>query len=236
MKFPLKTWTLNQPFGNDPVVNYDTWYGPYLVKKGQHVYQVLANQIGHNGVDLGAPRNEPICAVSDGYLVERIGKETGYGLRISHRFTLWGMEILAVYGHMDHFADENEFGYDWNSKSHPIKAGEVIGYVDSTGASTGDHLHLSFYVMNKDGFKFLENNGFGGAVDPWPFLQGVNMVYFAHVKGTEEYGFVEVTPFEKIYHRGTGPEDIKFQAGKFGLKITNDNGSINYSSAKEIEI
>lgn len=236
LTFPLKNYTLSQSFGADPVPDRDTWYGSFLVKAGQHVYQVLANQLGHNGVDLAAPRNEPIKAVYEGWIIERLGKNTGFGLRISHRFEAEGMSWMAVYGHMDHFAQDTEFNYNWDLKTHPVKAGQVIGYVDSTGASTGDHLHLSLYPMNKDGSKFLTTNGFGGAIDPMPYLKGDNMVYFAHKLGSQEYGFIEVTPFTEIYHRGTNEEDIKFQAAKFGLNITKADGTIDFTRAKDISI
>lgn len=234
--FPLKTYMVNQPFGADPVPTRDTWYGDYLVKAGQHVYQILAKQIGHNGIDLGAPRNEPIYAIHGGWIIERVGRGTGYGLRIGQRFEADGRSWLAVYGHMDHFKNPDEFDYNWRLKLFPVKAGEVIGYVDSTGASTGEHLHLSLYVMNDDGSKFLPTNGFGGAIDPMPYLQGDFMVYFAHIAGTQEYGFVEETPFTKVYNRGTNESDIKFMAAKFGLNVTKADGTIDFTRAKDITI
>ena len=236
LTFPLNTYTLTQGFGADPIAAVDTWYGSTLVRTGQHVYQVLAGQLGHNGLDLAAPRGTPIYAIHDGWLIEQTAKETGYGLRITHRFEADGHSWMAVYGHMERLENPTTFPFNWTLKQYPVKAGQVIGYVDSTGASTGDHLHLSLYPMNADSSKFLPNNGFGGAIDPMPYLKGITMVYFAHVKDTQEYGFVEETPYTKVYNRGTNETDIKFMAAKFGLNVLKTDGSIDFSRAKDISL
>lgn len=157
---------LTQSFGNNPIATQDTWFGNTLVKKGQYIYKVLANQDGHNGIDIAAPQNTPIYAPCDGWLIEQTAKDTGFGLRNTMRAEYGGQHFMLVFGHQDHFSNNTNIPYNWNLKSYPITAGDVIGYVDSTGASTGDHLHWSVYLMKINGEKVFPSNGFGGAIDP----------------------------------------------------------------------
>src|SRR5688572_5399656 len=107
---------LSQSFGNDPVASQDIWYGPILVKKGQHVYRVLANHDGHNGLDIAAPEGTPIYAPTDGWLVENAGKNSGFGIRVSLRHENQGKHFLTVYGHLQWLAIPAEFPYDWNRR------------------------------------------------------------------------------------------------------------------------
>lgn len=59
---------------------------------------------------------------------------------------------------------------------------------------------------------------------------------FVHKTGTAEYGFLEITPFTEIYHRAIDEDDIKFMAKKFNVSVLNNDGTINFSLAKEINI
>lgn len=162
---------ITQLFGNDPIATQDTWYGNKLVKKGEHVYKILANQSGHNGIDIMCNKGTPIYAPADGWIIEQVAKDTGYGLRISirHEVLVNGVThyFFTVYGHMEKLEIDKNIGWNWNSKVYPVKMGQVIGYVDSTGYSTGDHLHWSLYPVLQNGNKLFPNNGFGGAVDPF---------------------------------------------------------------------
>jgi hypothetical protein len=192
--------------------------------------------VGHNGLDLAANLGEEVRAAYDGVIIERLSKDTGFGKRISIRHLADGRSWFTVYGHLQRFVDPNEFEWDWDKKNVRVKKGEIIGYADSTGFSTGNHLHFGLYPMNEDGTSFLKNNGYGGAVDPLSYLKGLPMIYFAHVEGTSEFGFVEESPYTKVYYRGTNESDIPFQAAKFGLNVTKVDGSIDFSRAKDIKI
>jgi murein DD-endopeptidase MepM/ murein hydrolase activator NlpD len=93
----------------------------------------------HTGVDWAAPAGTPILAAGDG-TVEAVGRNGGYGnyVRIRH-----ANGYATAYGHMLRFAEGMEPGVR-------VKQGQVIGYVGSTGLSTGPHCH----------FEVLINNGF----------------------------------------------------------------------------
>jgi murein DD-endopeptidase MepM/ murein hydrolase activator NlpD len=84
----------------------------------------------HRGVDFAAPRGVPIMAAGDG-VIEKIGRWNAYGkyVRIRHNGT-----FKTAYAHMHRFAKGMRRG-------RRVKQGEIIGYVGSTGRSTGPHLH-----------------------------------------------------------------------------------------------
>ena len=85
----------------------------------------------HTGVDWAAPTGTPILAGGDG-TVEMVGREGGYGnyIRIRH-----SNGFTTAYGHLSQYASGLRPGLH-------VKQGQVIGYVGSTGRSTGAHLPL----------------------------------------------------------------------------------------------
>jgi murein DD-endopeptidase MepM/ murein hydrolase activator NlpD len=92
----------------------------------------------HTGVDWGAPPGTPIFAAGNGD-IEEIGEKGGYGkyVRIRHAN---GYE--TAYGHMTAFARGLDVG------SH-IRQGQIIGFVGSSGLSTGSHVHFEIIVNDR---------------------------------------------------------------------------------------
>ena len=92
----------------------------------------------HTGVDWAAPLGTPVYASGNG-IVEKVGWESGYGkyVRIRHAN---GYE--TAYGHMTAFARSTQPGAR-------VRQGQVIGYVGSTGLSTGPHLHYEILVNGR---------------------------------------------------------------------------------------
>jgi murein DD-endopeptidase MepM/ murein hydrolase activator NlpD len=92
----------------------------------------------HTGVDWASSSGTPIFASGNG-IIEKIGLEGGYGryIRIRHAN---GWE--TAYGHMSAFARGLEVG-------KRVRQGQVIGYVGSTGLSTGAHLHYEILVNGR---------------------------------------------------------------------------------------
>ena len=93
---------------------------------------------GHAGVDYAAPMGTPIHATADG-LVDVVGWQNGYGnvIILKHHG-----KISTLYGHQSRFADGI-------TKGAKVSQGQLIGYVGSTGWSTGAHLHYEFRVADK---------------------------------------------------------------------------------------
>jgi murein DD-endopeptidase MepM/ murein hydrolase activator NlpD len=92
----------------------------------------------HTGVDWGAPYGTPIFAAGNGE-IEEIGLKGGYGkyVRIRHAN---GYE--TAYGHMTAFARGLHVG-------SRVRQGQIIGFVGSTGLSTGAHVHFEIIVNGR---------------------------------------------------------------------------------------
>lgn len=99
----------------------------------------------HEGIDIGAAGGTPVLAPANGR-VSWFGWNGGYGkyIEVNHG-TINGVKVISYYGHLS--------GYAVTSGQQVYKGQTVLGYVGSTGTSTGNHLH----------FGVKEN---GKAVDP----------------------------------------------------------------------
>lgn len=112
---------------------------------GMRTHPVLGGARAHKGVDLSAPVGTPIYATADG----RVGKAAwfgGYGLYVQLEH---GTNLQTRYGHMSRLNV---------AEGQQVRKGDVIGFVGSTGRSTGPHLH---YEVRVDGV----------AVNPLPYMQ-----------------------------------------------------------------
>jgi murein DD-endopeptidase MepM/ murein hydrolase activator NlpD len=105
---------------------------------GMREHPVLGYMKMHTGVDWAAPNGTPIYAAGDG-VVEKAGWEAGYGkyVRLAHTN---GYE--TAYGHMSGFARGVQPGLH-------VRQGQIIGYVGSTGLSTGSHCHFEIMVNGR---------------------------------------------------------------------------------------
>ncbi len=103
---------------------------------GLRRHPILGYTRMHGGVDFGAAWGSPIFAVSDG-IVAYAGRHGGHGnyVRLEH-----GGGLGTGYAHMSRFAV---------SPGSQVRAGQVIGYVGSTGLSTGPHLHYEVYQSGR---------------------------------------------------------------------------------------
>ena len=104
---------------------------------GKRKHPILGYTRMHSGVDFAASRGTPIYAAGNGTVV-KAGRNGGYGnyIRIRHNGT-----YQTAYAHLSKFARNTRNGAR-------VKQGQVIGYVGTTGRSTGPHLH---YEVLKNG-------------------------------------------------------------------------------------
>ena len=95
-------------------------------------HPVLKRWKAHHGTDFGAKRGTPILAAADGKVIFS-GWKGGYGkvIKIEH-----ADGYVTLYAHQSRLKVEN---------GTEVKSGEIIGYVGSTGRSTGPHLHFGLY-------------------------------------------------------------------------------------------
>ncbi len=101
-------------------------------------HPVLKKRRPHLGVDYGAKTGTPIRATATGRVIKRAHYK-GYGKMVALQH---GSRYRTIYAHMSRFAEGTGIG-------NFVKQGQVIGYVGSTGLSTGPHLHYEFHVDGK---------------------------------------------------------------------------------------
>lgn len=142
---------------------------------GPRKHPILGVVRNHNGVDWAAPPGTPIHAAFDG-TIEFAGVKGGFGnfVRIAHP-----NGFGTGYGHMKAFADGIVPGKQ-------VKAGDLIGYVGTTGLSTGPHLHFELYVDNV-------------AVDPLSYQQ--TQVAAAAVSSDDDSGGSQDHEVDKLIAR-----------------------------------
>jgi len=111
---------------------------------GMRTHPVLGGRRKHSGIDLAAPTGTPVYATANG-VIGRADWFSSYGLYISINH---GASMETRYAHLSRLAV---------AAGDNVKKGDLIGYVGSTGRSTGPHLH---YEVRVDGL----------AVNPIPYM------------------------------------------------------------------
>lgn len=133
---PFSGWPQNRSWGD---VNYYYCDPLYLIEFGRQ----------HWGIDIEAYNGEPVYATADGFIV-RASEDNTHGMGKNIKIctpTAW----CAIYMHLDSWAV---------SAGDNVSRGQIIGYADNTGFSTGPHLHYQ-----------IEDPS-GQTVDPAPTLAG----------------------------------------------------------------
>lgn len=111
---------------------------------GMRTHPVLGGARAHKGIDLAAPTGTPVYATADG-TVGRADWFSSYGLYVALEH---GNALETRYAHMSRLAV---------AAGQRVRKGDIIGYVGSTGRSTGPHLHYEVRVG-------------GEAVNPIPYM------------------------------------------------------------------
>lgn len=112
---------------------------------GMRNHPVTGGRRAHNGVDLAAATGTPIYATADG-AVSKAEWFSSYGLYVALEH---GSEIQTRYAHMSRLNV---------SAGQQVRKGDIIGFVGSTGRSTGPHLHYEVRIA-------------GRSVNPMPYMQ-----------------------------------------------------------------
>lgn len=157
--YPVKPKIINQPFGN---------------VSSTYTNMGLA---GHNGIDFFALHGEPVYATHDGVCFPEIDAQGGNGvvIRTNEAYDYNGTQVhfKTIYWHLTKDDAVVKTGQQ-------VKAGDLIGYADNTGLSTGDHLHFGLkpQAWNETDWTWVnaeQQNGYLGAINPTPYFNG----YFA---------------------------------------------------------
>jgi len=168
--YPTVPFTITQPFGTNPAM-----YAQFGIK-------------GHNGLDIKCYHGQPLYASHDGLAYYSVDDSEGHGvvIRTNEKYTYNGEEsyFKTIYWHLC-TSQEAKFASpvwryvkDNHGAPMPVKAGDLIGFADNTGFSTGDHLHFALkpQALNEENGAFwnaAQNNGYAGAIDPMPYFNGI---------------------------------------------------------------
>ena len=100
---------------------------------GPRIHPIHGYELMHNGIDMDGGTGQPIVAAASGTVIFAAVKG-GYGnsIMIDH-----GGGMVTLYAHQSKFAV---------STGESVKAGQIIGYVGSSGVSTGPHLHFEVRI------------------------------------------------------------------------------------------
>jgi murein DD-endopeptidase MepM/ murein hydrolase activator NlpD len=101
-------------------------------------HPILKTWTAHKGVDYAAPIGTPVRATATGRVLA-LGTDGGYGKRIVIKH---GGAYSTLYAHLSRYQNSLRVG-------SYVEQGQVIGYVGSTGLSTGPHLHYEFQVEGR---------------------------------------------------------------------------------------
>jgi murein DD-endopeptidase MepM/ murein hydrolase activator NlpD len=148
---------------------------------GNRKHPILGYTRLHAGVDFAAPTGTPIYAAGDG-TVEMAKINGGYGkyIRIRHNGT-----YSTAYAHLNGYARGVNSG-------KRVRQGQVIGYVGSTGRSTGAHLH---YEIHRDGKQI---NPLGLKLPSGEKLKGDRLAAFQSLRETVDARFASLAGPEQV--------------------------------------
>jgi murein DD-endopeptidase MepM/ murein hydrolase activator NlpD len=132
---------------------------------------------GHNGIDFLTNHGWTIYASHDGVAEYQIDPSGGHGVVITSK----DGSFKSLYWHLTDGTEPQFKSPLFNKKNIPVETGDIIGYSDNTGASTGDHLHWGMKFM-KNGETINKDNGFLGAVDPMLYCNGYTPEQFLKLK------------------------------------------------------
>lgn len=101
-------------------------------------HPILKKVRAHTGVDFAAPQGTPVTATAEG-TITKMDWEGGYGncVIVAHK-----NHFTTLYGHLSKYAADLKVG-------DAVKQGQVVGYVGTTGLSTGPHLHYTMYLNGR---------------------------------------------------------------------------------------
>jgi murein DD-endopeptidase MepM/ murein hydrolase activator NlpD len=183
----------------------------------------------HTGIDYGANCGTHVKSVTSGTII-KVGFDSGFGnyVMVNHG------EFLALYAHLS--------GFNCNTWQH-LEEGQVLGFIGTTGFSTGCHLHFETKRLGSGlyngWFNPVEIFNKGGNVnllDKYGYQLGVTPKTFAHLSNPDEakvvgvnlaaynmrvlYGnnFIQIKGKPEVYQWITSPE---------ALKIITDGKKIN---------
>lgn len=157
----------------------------------------------HQGYDfkVGGKVGDPVRAIMDGYISVISVSQGGFGnaVYVKHKDG-----TVSIYGHLDHYKPEiarlvrkEQYAKEnyrvllyFGPGEFPVKAGDVIGYAGSTGASGGPHLHLEIHDKDNVPINYIERGYYPITDNLAPVFHKINFYSYKDVNGIPETSFI----------------------------------------------
>lgn len=148
---------------------------------GARKHPILGYTKMHKGLDFAAPTGTPIYAAGDG-VVEVAGRNGGYGryIRIRHNGT-----YSTAYAHLSRIDSRVKAGAR-------VQQRQIIGYVGTSGRSTGPHLHYEVLVNGK------QTNPLGVKLPTGKTLTGAELARFQRLRSEIESQYAAIEPTTQV--------------------------------------
>lgn len=188
---PVSPFRVGQYFGEDRACLSEADNKTVIVKETNATCppgtrSLYSRTNGHNGLDIQANRWQPVYASHDGIVTEvQTEIERGLGVGIVSNEQRYFEEVGAKSHYKTRYWHFIAIDVHLGEK---VKAGDLIGYADSTGYSAGDHLHFELKPVTIEGqwpdgrpvyFNTIQNNTHLGAINPLPYMENVFALKFA---------------------------------------------------------
>ncbi len=140
----------------------DCYIGDYPITQSWNerpdIYQARFGMRGHNGIDIGCPKNTPILSVNDGTVYKTGFDNGGFGnfVKIIHQASD-GSYYKSTYAHLNDYTIK---------KGDRVIKGQLIGHSGDSGFTDGAHLHFGVAPCRADGTDTEPNNGYYGYINP----------------------------------------------------------------------
>ena len=164
---------LSAPFQGSQVITQLFGENPEFYR--QFVYSGVA-LLGHNGIDFGLATGTNVLATDQGEVIYVGFEAGGFGLyvKLQHR---WGESLYAHMGRANVATGQR------------VSRGQILGISDNSGGSIGPHLHFGIRI-----FPYARDDGWGGFMDPMPFMDPTDIMLPRYAQGTRSAGDVSQLP------------------------------------------
>lgn len=188
--YPVKPYHANQQFGGNP-----DYYARFKDRFGNPMK-------GHMGQDMAASHGQPVYAACDGMASFSKDEHGGEGIIIHTALLDYGTQKATFNIINWHLVGDTDPKYPspfpTDGSAHAVKAGDLIGYADNTGApfeSSGDHLHLGLCPFDVNNNAIEAHNGFNGCIDPNAYFNGY---YAANAQSVLSILQSEISAYQKV--------------------------------------
>ena len=135
-------------------------------RMGTRTAPLPGGSTNHKGIDIAVGSGTKIYAVASGKVISRgYTKQRGYYVAILHN----DQNLISIYQHMKSASTVSNNSY--------VSQGDIIGYVGTTGNSTGNHLHFGLVVANSTKSRTVDCDQSGTLINPIKSNSNINYTY-----------------------------------------------------------